>query len=357
MVTGLRIGGAEKQVADLASELKKNGHDVLILSMTGCKEVEIDELIPVISLGMKKNLLSFTICVVKIIKILKEYKPDLVHSHMFHANIICRIVRLFCHIPTLINTAHSSNEGGSLRILSYKYTDFLADITTIVSKSAAEEFIANQAFRKDKIRVVYNGIRIEEFSGDREKKLDLLGGLGMRLSGPIYVAVGRLTTAKNYPFMIDVFQSYLNIYPDAKLLIIGDGELKGMLQSIIEMRKLESSVMLLGAQKNIKDWLATGDAFLMTSMWEGFGIVIAEAMLSKIPIITTKVGGIPEVLDKYGFQVAPDDKIEFLSAMQEFTNGKKYDLEGARNRILDHFSMAAITCTWESIYTEIEKKF
>ena len=110
VITGLGMGGAETQVCNLADELAALGHEVSIIYLSGDKVVSPLNLeVKLIGLNLENNPLSLLVAFNSLRKLLKKIKPDVVHSHMVHANIITRLVRLFCKIPVLISSAHSSN--------------------------------------------------------------------------------------------------------------------------------------------------------------------------------------------------------------------------------------------------------
>lgn len=163
LITGLGLGGAEKVVCDLADQMILIGHTVKIAYLTGevlvrptCSQIE---LIP-LKLNSISDLLNAS---KRYKKLVKEYKPDVIHAHMVHANIFARINRIGCRIPKLICTAHNSNEGGKLRMLAYRFTNHLSDVNTNVSEEATASLISKGAFNKNNLITVYNGVNLSKF--------------------------------------------------------------------------------------------------------------------------------------------------------------------------------------------------
>lgn len=180
MITGLGIGGAETQVCNIADRLYELGNDVTLIYLNGNKEVSpVNKGVEVIALNMKKTPLGLLSCIMLCRKILIEINPDVLHSHMVHANILSRLLRVITPIPVVISTAHSSNEGGRLRMSAYRFTDFLADVSTNVSEEALKSFIRKKAMHSEKGIVVYNGINTDKFIYNEDarqtlrKQLDL----------------------------------------------------------------------------------------------------------------------------------------------------------------------------------------
>ncbi len=150
---------------------------------------------------------------------------------MVHANLLARLVRLTAKIPKLVCTAHSTNEGGRHRMFAYRLTDSLADTFTNVSKEAVESLEAKGAAPPGRMLAVYNGINIKKFSPDfrgREAERNRLKSD----SDKIIIAVGRLFEAKDYPNLLTAFSRVSSRIENAKLWIVGDGPLRGYLESM-----------------------------------------------------------------------------------------------------------------------------
>lgn len=174
IITGLGMGGAEKQTVLIANKMHEAGHNVMIISLTGDTLVKPTDGVQLNELKLEKTPFSLFKGLFKVRKIIKKFKPDIVHSHMFHANLFARLLRTFTKIPVLICTAHNTNEGSSLRMLAYKYTDKLASLSTNVSQDAVDSFIQKGASTAARMIVVSNGIDTSQFDfsmDDRKKEI------------------------------------------------------------------------------------------------------------------------------------------------------------------------------------------
>lgn len=165
LITGLGLGGAEKVVCDLADQMSNLGHQVKIAYLTGeilvpPKNVNFD----IIPLDLN-NLYGLYSAWIKYKKLIQDFQPDVVHADMVHANIFSRITRIGCTMPKskLICTAHNSNEGGKLRMMAYRLTNFLSDFKSNVSQEVTESLISKGAFNKNILTTVYNGIDLSKF--------------------------------------------------------------------------------------------------------------------------------------------------------------------------------------------------
>lgn len=163
IVTGLGLGGAETQVCNLADELCQKGHVVSIISITGDVVVKPESsLVDIVSLNISKGYSAFCSSILLLIETIRKLEPDIIHSHMYHANILARVAcRILNKHKHLICTAHSKNEGGALRMFLYRVTNSFCKITTNVSYEALETFISRKAFKEEMSLCVHNGGFVE----------------------------------------------------------------------------------------------------------------------------------------------------------------------------------------------------
>ncbi|MGG5415100.1 glycosyltransferase [Edwardsiella tarda] len=355
IITGLGMGGAECQVCDLADKFSSVGHNVILISLTGESiRYPSNTKVRVVTLGMKKTLFGFIKAYYKTYKLIKDFKPDVVHSHMVHANLFTRLLRLSIFIPRLINTAHSSNEGGRGRMLAYRLTDRLCDLNTNVSQKAVDISIARGATTKSKIIPVYNGIDVEKFSFSLNERTRIRNVLEIDDTTPLLLSVGRLTLAKDYPNLLKAFSLLLNKHVDAHLAIIGVGEELSNLTCIAAEYNISSRVHFLGIKNDINAWMSAADIFVLSSAWEGFGLVVAEAMSCERVVVATDCGGVKEVLGGHGFLAPPKDHHALASAITAAldldcdTKNRMTTL--ARKHVEENFSLKSISHRWLEIY-------
>lgn len=354
VITGLGLGGAEKQLCILADKFYQRGYEVMILSLSGETVVRPEEKNIIIrNLNLKKSPLSFIKVLFQCQNIIKDYRPSVVHSHMFHANILMRLLGLFFKKTyKLVCTAHSKNEGGALRMLIYRFTDKLCDISTNVSKEALDEFIHKKAFSKDTSKVVYNGIDVERFNYNSDSRLKLRQQLNVKQNEKVILAVGRLTEAKDYPNLIKSFQKLPEHF---RLVIIGEGEQRANIEKHINDFKLSSRITLLGSITSVNSYYSASDLFVLSSQWEGFGLVVAEAMACKCLAVCTDAGGVKEVIGNDNFVVPVSDSEALANKILEMSKLSEAEKNAIgcqnRNHIVNTFSITSIVDRWLSIYT------
>ncbi|MFZ2267594.1 MAG: glycosyltransferase [Azonexus sp.] len=357
VITGLGVGGAERQVADLADAFSLLGHEVAIAYMTGSVGVRPKSSdIALHDLAANKSVLGLLRALRRLRRLIGEFQPDVVHSHMFHANILARIARLLVTVPRLVCTAHSTNEGGQLRMLAYWLTHSLADVSTNVSREAVLAFEERGATSKGGMLVVHNGIDTTRFcvnTGSRQA-IRLQGGIGE--GERLVIAVGRLTEAKDFSNLLHAWQELACTQNRIKLWIVGDGELRGLLENLAVQMGIAKTVSFFGMRDDIPVLLNAADLFVLSSAWEGFGLVVAEAMACGKVVVATDAGGVKELLGECGFLVKPRNPHELAAALDRALSLPSDEAarlgELARQRVIQQFSLVRAVNEWLAIYAQ-----
>ena len=348
VITGLGLGGAEKVVADLADQMAVLGHNVKIAYLTGNVLVRPSSLkVELIALHLN-SVKDFLSASRRYQRLIKSFCPDVVHAHMVHANIFTRLNRTLCPVPKLICTAHNSNEGGKARMIAYRLTNHLSDVNTNVSQEATEALINKGAFSKKDVITVYNGIDLRKF----EKNHD-----SINLNNNILnlISVGRFNDQKDYPNLINAFAILKKNNNGAiKLTIVGDGELKSEIEALIRNLELEEDVTLLGRRSDIPQLLSQADIFVLASKFEGFGLVVAEAMACKCYVVATDSGGVAEVMGNTGKLVPIEDSQALAQALENAINlsfkDRTQNNKKARERVEEFFSLETSVQKWLALY-------
>ncbi|TNH05508.1 glycosyltransferase, partial [Pasteurellaceae bacterium Phil31] len=210
-----------------------------------------------------------------------------------------------------------------------------SDLNTNVSQEAVECFIQKGASPSNKIIPMLNGVNITD-------------------DNFLFLAVGRLTDAKDYPNLLNSFTSVLNRNPKAVLAIVGQGEQKEELISLAENFNINHSVYFLGLRRDIPALMSACDCFVLSSKYEGLPLVIMEGMLCENVVVATDCGGTKEVVGNYGYLVARQNSNELANAMVKVINlsDNIRDSMGseARKYIMEHYSLSVIAARWINLY-------
>jgi glycosyltransferase involved in cell wall biosynthesis len=355
VITSLDVGGAERQVLDLAQQLVVREHRVLIVYLTGDgRLLSNKENFETVCLGSTKSIYGLMRSFFSLRSIIIKFNPDVVHSHMVHANLLARLVRSVTYIPRLICTAHNTNEGGKFRMLAYRMTNFLADVTTNVSRDAVAAFESKGAIKHGKMLAVPNGINTDKFAFDLASRSMLRDSESVKSGEKIILAVGRLVEAKDYPNLLNAFELLYRHDQNLVLWIIGEGDQKNELIAICDRLAITNRVKFFGVRQDVASFYSCADIYVLSSAWEGFGLVVAEAMAAERIVVATDSGGVKDVVGDRGILVRPGDPQELAAAMRQALD---MDFDAARTlgrlarqRVIDNYSLNNVVATWLDLY-------
>jgi glycosyltransferase involved in cell wall biosynthesis len=361
LLASLGVGGAEKQVLALAQRMAERGHGVTLLTLLPQAREEWPTTLTVIRLNLHKDPFSLAMVLARARRTFRELKPDVVHSHNFHSNIIARLVSPFAGRPAVISTIHNVYEGGLLRMLAYRITDGLCAHITAVSQAAAERFMRLKAVRAEKCTFIPNAIDVSEFKSDAARRRSLRESLSAN-DEFVWLAAGRITAAKDYPNLLRAFARVLKAEPNTFLWIAGQGSEieKARILSLATSLGLSRRMQWLGLRRDLPALLDAADGFVSSSAWEGMPLAIAEAMAMEKPIVATNVGGVGELTGDSGSLVPAGNPEALADAMIEIMRKPEADRlaigRAARIRIQTGFNIEARVEEWETLYRSLISK-
>jgi glycosyltransferase involved in cell wall biosynthesis len=252
---------------------------------------------------------------------------------------------------------HSQYQGAGWRMVACRWTDKLTDATTAVSDVARRDAIRHGAVSSDRIVTVPNGIDLRQYAPDAGVRARVRRDLG--LDGFVWLAVGRLTAAKDYPNLIRAFGLLHHSGARSRLLIAGTALEDESVRSMIDTAGLGSAITLMGPRSDVPDLMRAADGYVMSSAWEGLPLVVLEAGASSLPIVATDAGGNSEaVLDgTTGFIVKPKEPQALAAGMRhllELDAIKRREMgEAGRRHVADHFDIDAIARGWHEMYVRL----
>jgi glycosyltransferase involved in cell wall biosynthesis len=355
LATGLNRGGAETQVLHLAKGLLLRGWEVEVVSMLSGGDM-LDQFrnagILVHEVGMKRGIPDPR-AVVRFRRIILTFHPDIVHSHMIHANLLARMTRLVCPIPALITTAHNITEGGRWTEIAYRVTDPMTDLTTIICTTAAQRYIQVGSVPKNRLRVVVNGVPLDQFLPNPHTRVAARRQLGIG-DEFVWLAVGRFESQKDYPNLVDAIRQASS--QQDLFLIAGDGPLRSEIEALAGERNVAHRVRFLGMRTDVPALMAAADGYVMSSAWEGLPMVLLEAAASGLPIVATNVGGTGEIVRDgvSGFLVPASNPAALAKALQNMEQQPPSARTAmgsiGRNFVVRNYSLSTVLDQWESIY-------
>lgn len=358
LTTGLRLGGAEQQVAALARRFAELGHAVMVMSLTAACEVALPADVAIVSLDMARTPWAMARALMQARRCIRQWRPDVIHSHMVHANLFARLLVASGGMPPLVCTAHSAHEGGKARMLAYRWTDRWAALNTHVSAEGMQAMIARGAVPAGRIIVMPNGIDTERFRPDPAWRGAARAALGIGPEQRLVLQVGRLVPEKNQVLLLDAFARVANTprFSDAQLRIAGDGPLRADLEQRIATLGLGRRARLLGARADVPWLLNAADLFALSSDIEGMPLALGEALACGCPVVATDAAGVRDVVGDFGAVVPRGDIDALANAMTQALASGRGDAasEVARHRHIDaRIGLDAIGTQWLDCYARL----
>jgi glycosyltransferase involved in cell wall biosynthesis len=363
VLTSLGMGGAEKLALALGERMAGRGHAVALLVLMPPVTEEWLSKLDRIHLDTGRSPVSFVHGLTRARQFTAAFRPDLIHGHCFHANMMARLLGLSRLRPAVVSTIHNVYEGGWPRMLAYRLTGGLSHRTIAVSQAAAERFARLRAVPAKKCSVIVNGIDVREFAADPERRLRARAALGIpncpEESAFLWLAVGRIAPAKDYPNLLRAFAQVRAGQPGTHLYIAGESAAGNLapLQSQAAGLGLADSLSWLGLRRDVPALLDAADGFVLSSAWEGMPLAVAEAMAMEKPVVATDVGGVRELVGDAGLVVPSRNPDALAAAMLDIMRRSREERcnfgRAARLRIVRQFSMDANADRREALYREL----
>ncbi len=357
--TSMGLGGADQQLLSAAQVLRDRGHEIRIVSLTPLGPMGLQAR----SLGLATDSLEMRRGVpdprglARLVRIVRAWKPDVVHSHMVHANLMARVLRLLVPVPVLVSTIHNVYEGGPLLMAGYRLSNGLVDHMTIISQAAADRFVGERIVPARLLTVIANGVDTDRMRNLPPKgRAALRGGMSVGDQQFVWLAVGRFEVAKDYPNMLRAFGDVRAREPRAVLVIVGQGSLQAEAEALTAELGLREAVRFLGARDDVPAVMSAADGYVMSSAWEGMPMVLLEAAAAGLPIVATAVGGNGEVVreGESGFLVPARDsevlRAGMLRLMALPEEQRRAMGERGREHVRANYGLQRVAERWERVY-------
>ncbi|HLX61120.1 MAG TPA: glycosyltransferase family 4 protein [Planctomycetota bacterium] len=351
----MKLSGAERVVVDLARRLPKRGFETSIVCLEDDRTGFGDELraegIAVSGLRLSRRRLHA--CARALVKVLPSARPLIVNSHLFHANISARLAirrlepqqRAGVHVLSTVQVAERR----------FRPWHFWLDAWT--ARHARNEICVSRAverFQREKtglpaefFRVIESGIDLDAFGPGRRDKVGATRVL----------SVGRLDPQKNYQMLLKAWAQVQSAIPHARLCIAGDGSEGERLRALSEKLELKH-VEFPGFVKDVPALMRSADLYVQTSNWEGFGLTVAEAMATALPVIVTDADSLPELVThgRTGVVVPKNDDAALSAAMLGMMNDglRARELgDAARAEALKRFSAVRMADDYARLFESV----
>lgn len=328
VITKANFGGAQRYVYDLAVAARDQGHDVaVVIGGTGPLAGKLDEAgIRTIPLDLRQHrtfigdLLTFG-SLFSLIRIFRDERPDIVHANSAKAGGLGALAARLVGIRRIIFTAHGWEFNAPRSTLSkagirlFSWITVLLSHTTICVSDAVRRDVAGLPGTKKKLLVVHNGVACDSLLS----KSDARTALCSHASVSYWIGMlSELHPTKRVDDAIRAFSQVAAHHPDTGLFVIGEGKERERLEHLIQELKLEERVVLLGYIPDAPRYLGAFDLFVHSSQSEALALALLEAGCAMLPVVATRVGGIPEIIvdGRDGLLVPPHSPHDLARAIE-----------------------------------------
>ena len=347
------IGGAEAHLLTLLPALRERGVDARLLSLDAGGDADrfhdalTDRGIPWRRVRCGHD--ASPLLTARILRAVRSERPDLLHTHMVHADVHGSIAAHTLRIP-LLSTRHNDDR---YLLGPFRHVDrfFMRGVRKVIAISdAVRAFHVRAGLPAAKLVTIHYGLDSLPAAPSEVTPAQA----GIDADAPLVLAIGRLIAQKDHATLLAAFARVHEQVPQARLAILGWGPLEADTRARAAELGLSDAVLLPGRVEP-RAWLERADVFAHSSRWEGFGIVLLEAMLARLPVVATRVSAIPEIVvdGETGLLVAPGDAAALASALVELLGSRERrgELgEAGERRARQHFSVARMTDATLGVY-------
>jgi len=367
IITSLVPAGAERLVVHLLEYLDRERFAPVCICLENpigsYLEARVQQLsVPLYFLG-KGDKMSFEV-LRKLDALFRQYRPAVVHTHLLALNYAYPLMIRY-RTPARVYTVHSLAEkdvglrtAPIVRALAFRY-----GVGRVVPVAIAEEVRASiqRVYGYADPPLIPNGIPTDEYAPDHDRRAQWRQAHGIEPHATVLAHVGRFATPKNHALLIEAFAQVRASTP-LYLLLVGGGELEGAVREQVAQLGLEARVRFLGIRADVADILRASDVFVLSSLWEGNPLSVMEAMAAGLPVVSTAVGGVPELVrdGATGLLVPSGDAGALGQAIQALVDDparRQAMGAAARQHAVAHFDIRHTVRGYEQLYETLLRRY
>ncbi len=315
------------------------------------------------------NPLKDTLALINLIFFLKKNPYHIVHTHNSKAGFLGRLAAKLARVPVIIHTVHGfafHDQEPPWRQTLFRNLERAAsrwcDKMIFISQPLIDCALREQIVAEEKTVKIYSGIELDLFRPATSRtKNNSRKKWNIDQRAAVIGIVSKLWEGKGHVILLEAFKELKKEMKDAFLVIVGEGDLYDKLVRIANRNGLSDSVLFTGFQLDVSEIIATFDVAVLPSFFEGMGRVLLESMAMGKPVVASRVGGIPDLVEHgiNGLLVTPGDTQELTDALQKILNDKKLaqrlGKEGQK-RVKEQFSADVMVQSIEKVYRELLTK-
>ena len=315
VIEALGRGGAERLLVDTARLLNRSRFQMRVYTLFPVRRDYESTLralaIPERCLGLRSHR-HLVNGISRLRALFQEQRPDIVHTHLFGASIVGRLAARMVGCP-VVSTIHDADyepivRRGNPGLTRAKQLSLqAADAATVLASRArivaVSEYVAQSVRRRlgvrgSRVETIHNGVDVDLYRPDGARRHQLRVTLSLRPDTRVLICVGRMTPQKGQETLIRAMSELRVRAPDAPLhlLLVGDGAWRPAYESLARELGVETAISFLGPRWDVVDLLRAADILVLPSIHEGFGLVLAEALASGVPVVASRIGPVPEIV-------------------------------------------------------------
>jgi glycosyltransferase involved in cell wall biosynthesis len=372
IIARLNIGGPAVHVALLTAGLNDDGFESTLV--TGqvadnegdmsylAREMGVEPLI-VPTLGREISPLDDLRTLHALVRLMREHRPHVVHTHTAKAGFVGRLAAFATGVPVVVHTFHGHvfhGYFGPFKTRVFIWLERLAarasDAILTISDGLRDDLIALRIAPARRIRVIPLGLPLRQYADLDDVRGALRRELGYSTEHVLVGIIGRLVPIKNHQLFLSAARLVAARLPQARFVIVGDGECRPEIEAGVAVLGLEGIMRLLGWRRDLRAIYADLDAVVISSRNEGTPVSLIEAMAAGVPVISTAVGGVPDLLQggALGALVPSDDESALAEAIvATIQHGDPERVERAKSRALGQYDAARLVADIKQLYLEL----
>ena len=359
LITELRPAGAERCVHALAVGLDRSRFAVHVAALRGGAVAEwlARAGVGVTVLNVRGKLDAARLPA--LVRLLRQRRIQLLHTHLFHADLAGRVAARLAGVPRLVHTVHVAE--GRFRPWQYAWSRLTAnwcDRIVCVSQAVRDHHARRAHLPLRRYAVIHNGIDADAYARDPRRRGRLRRQWAIGPGQVLLAFVGRLDVQKNVGAFLAASSRLRSQGHDVRAVIAGDGDDRKLVEQFLRSGETSSWASWLGQVGDVAGLLSAADILVQPSRWEGFGLAAAEAMAAGLPVVATRVPGLQEVVEDgaTGLLVASEGldalTVALARLIEDPRERKRMGLAG-RRRVKEHFSITANVAAHARLYSEL----
>ena len=360
------IKGSSHESAMTVEETQLVNRQLATAETKGLKVVDVPSLVRRIS--PFNDIKAF----ISIFRILRKSKPDIVHTHTSKAGLIGRLAARMARVSIIIHTPHGhvfyGHFGRFLSRIFLQMEKLLGKIThhqIALTPKEGNDYLSLRVTKPNNTTVIHSGVDVHRFMEGAKQRARKRKELGIPPDSLVVGYAGWLIPIKGVTHLVNAMTEVVGKYPNSQLILVGKGDDTGeeeiKLKEQVERAGLEDKIRFLGWRPDVDEIMGCFDIFVLPSLNEGMGRVLVEAMAAGLPIVASRVGGIPDLVKdgKNGLLVSPADATALAKAISALLEDKekRKRMGEMGTKIGQQYSTEAMVEQIDDLYRDLLKKY